>query len=198
MGSSATGGWACLPFMTARRAAPPDALVRRLSNGLWVCVLVAGGVPLGQEFAVGADRRRPLAAKHAGQPVPCLVRDSMRACHSCPQALQRHQAGRPEPGLSANGKILLCRHFLGVGDPGLEPGTSSLSENVRGNLQSSPVVNNAANRQFLGDVSRPETTALGDLVHPKCTLVGPPGFAAHSLTAKDSPGAASGTRASSP
>jgi hypothetical protein len=36
VGASATAGWACLPFMTARRAAPPHALVRRLSDGMRV------------------------------------------------------------------------------------------------------------------------------------------------------------------
>lgn len=64
-------------------------------------------------------------------------------------------------------------------------------------MQSSPVVKNAANWLFPGEASRLETTAVDDLMHPKCTLVGPPGFAARSLTAKDSLGAASGARARS-
>jgi len=57
-----------------------------------------------------------------------------------------------------------------MGDPGLEPGTSSLSEKARCHGQSSPVVKNAANLALLGDASRPETTGVGDLMHPVCTL----------------------------
>jgi hypothetical protein len=64
-----------------------------------------------------------------------------------------------------------------MGDPGLEPGTSS-SEQARCNGQSSPVVKNAANRLVLGDASRPETTAVADLMHPKCTLKPSVAFAA--------------------
>jgi hypothetical protein len=56
-----------------------------------------------------------------------------------------------------------------MGDPGLEPGTSSLSEKSRCRVQSSPVANKPANRLKTGSARRLETTADDNLMHPPCT-----------------------------
>src|SRR6202050_404231 len=56
----------------------------------------------------------------------------------------------------------------GVGDPGLEPGTSSLSEKLGSSDQSSAVVKVAGKRGMLTLVSRLDTTAHDSLMHPIC------------------------------
>jgi hypothetical protein len=64
-----------------------------------------------------------------------------------------------------------------MGDPGLEPGTSSLSEKIRCRVQSCPVANKPANPLKTTSARRLETTADDNLMHPSCT----PGPAHRSL-----------------
>ena len=125
------------------------------------------------------SRRRLNVSSRADRPArPCRA-IRRRACQPCREevaiAPQMHPH-RPAERLTCAFQPragAMCRE-VAVGDPGLEPGTSSLSELRRSNGQSSPVVKDAANRLFLGGVSRPETTVRADRVHPKGTPDGPP------------------------
>jgi hypothetical protein len=62
-----------------------------------------------------------------------------------------------------------CRRADGVGDPGLEPGTSSLSEKNEGCDRSRRVVKRPANRNILVGPTEHEAVRPCNLVHPWCT-----------------------------
>jgi hypothetical protein len=129
----------------------------------------------------GLTRRTLLGSVAAMLPQPRPLQDRPdRASTSLPS--------RPLGPLIAPGQQIRTWQFAGkppMGDPGLEPGTSSLSGWVRGDEESTAVVKGAANWPVLGDASRPETTAVADLMHPICTPGRPPASAARSPAAWD-------------
>ena len=61
------------------------------------------------------------------RPTPTVGRSGGPADPDAPQMHPKRSLRRPRPGALLHRNHMISRNFLGVGDPGLEPGTSSLS-----------------------------------------------------------------------